>query len=1273
MKLFYICMALFLSFQLHLFALELPDEAKSFSWDKPGVVENSLRSDICLNGLWKFFPFAGKEDIATIPEPEMPGWGWFKVPGVWPGHYSTKNPFAAYLSAAQLKDAKKWHSAWYQRTFKIPQSRKGSKVLLDIEHVQTFASIFIDGKKAGTIQFPGGSLDITGLIEFGKVQNLSILVRAIPSSGSDYIIMDTHNVYKVAAKIKIKGIVGDVFFRVVPSTRIEATHLITSVRKKSISFDCVLKGLDARQNYQIEAEIKKAEQTVKKFSSKKFKRSDLKDGRYLFTASWENPELWDTHTPQNIYTAVLRLKSSNTTLDITIGEKFGFREFWIDGQNYMLNNSPIHLMAYHLGTYTNFWGSDKSSEKSCMTTFARLKKLGFNFFITSNYNFSEGKTAYIRGTYEAADKSGTLSSFSLPHPRHFDWKLDNPAVLAKYRKLTTYLIRKYWNHPSIVMFASTHNSTSAWGDQNPLRIGQDYKPASNANERRIKEPNRKNAQIVMKCVSQIDPSRPVYAHASGSLCGNYTLNMYLNWAPKQERSDWLEDYFHKGRYPLAVVEWGLPHIASFSSFRGPGFIWHVAARQTVWDAEYIAASKGDSSTVWTRTRTKVLDKLIKLGNEPYKWGKVYGSLKRLKDVINLQADFYEDNLRCLRAWNISMLLPWDDYANYIYVNGKYPPVENKDRFKNLNRPGVVPDYFRHDGYVYTPYENSYKLSKLGQVIRRWNRPLIAFIGGAKVFTTKEHIYHAGTNVKKTLVILNDTRTPVNCKYEIWAKNVQTRGVKGNVKIQPGSRALVPVKLKLPKNLTSGKYQLQSKYLFSDGSKRWDQFDIHVIADENSIEKLDHDFALYDPKGLTAKYLTKLGVKYHKVSIDENLEKYKTLIIGREALSATDPLPNLNAVKSGLKVLVFEQSNAALNRLGFRTNEHGLRNLFARNKQHPILDGLNNNIFMNWSGASTLLPKYIDYQDFYAPEWKWCGFKNTRVWRSSNRGNIASVLIEKPSVGNFTPLLDGGFALQYSPLLEYREGAGKIIFCQLDVTARTDTSPAADLITRRILKYISNSPENKYKSFYLCSGESFSKFISSLNINISRNLPDMNASGKSKVIVAGPGLDKYPSLDNWIKSGNTLICIGLGVSALQQLCPTMKDLTEKKNAVSTPVDLSSKEFAGISNLDTYFQSRLNYTVIDSRGKQLQKIAYGKGTIIICSVMPEALDYKKLFRLRSSFRRRVFLVSQLLRNAGASGSSELLQRFKEKAGASLWLNSYYIQEPIAEDDPYRYYHW
>src|SRR5262249_32295388 len=140
-------------------------------------------------------------------------------------------------------------------------------------------------------------------------------------------------------------------------------------------------------------------------------------------------------------------------------------------------------------------------------------------------------------------------------------------------------------------------------------------------------------------------------------------------------------------------------------------------------------------------------------------------------------------------------------------------------------------------------------------------------------------------------------------------------------------------------------------------------------------------------------------------------------------------------------IVFEQEAAVLEqRLGFRVAEYGLRRVFERLIDNPLLEGLTPENLHDWRGETIKTPPRLKYnlKPMYGPMVKWCGMDVPHVWRCGNRGNVASVLIEKPSRGDFLPIIDGGYSLQYSPLIQYREGKGLILFCQMDVTGRTET-------------------------------------------------------------------------------------------------------------------------------------------------------------------------------------------------------------------------------------------
>ena len=55
---------------------------------------------------------------------------------------------------------------------------------------------------------------------------------------------------------------------------------------------------------------------------------------------WADPRLWDVGQP-NLYT--LRLKVKGAGLDDEYNQKFGFREFWVEGRKFFLNGTEIRL------------------------------------------------------------------------------------------------------------------------------------------------------------------------------------------------------------------------------------------------------------------------------------------------------------------------------------------------------------------------------------------------------------------------------------------------------------------------------------------------------------------------------------------------------------------------------------------------------------------------------------------------------------------------------------------------------------------------------------------------------------------------------------------------------------------------------------------------------------------------------------------------------------------------------------------------------------------
>jgi hypothetical protein len=290
-------------------------------------------------------------------------------------------------------------------------------------------------------------------------------------------------------------------------------------------------------------------------------------------------------------------------------------------------------------------------------------------------------------------------------------------------------------------------------------------------------------------------------------------------------------------------------------------------------------------------------------------------------------------------------------------------------------------------------------------------------------------------------------------------------------------------------------------------------------------------ALFDPKGEVGQMLKRSGVEFQTITASSILSDFDILIVGKAALTTNGAAPDITRVRDGLKVLMFEQTAPVLEkRFGFRVEEYGLRRVFLRVPDHPALAGLGPQHWRDWRGEATILPPHLDYtiRPRYGPTVNWCDIPVPHIWRCGNRGNVASVLIEKPARGNFLPILDGGYSLQYSPLMEFREGKGMVLFCQMDVTGRTEVDPVAETLTRNLLQYVSDWKATPIRTAVYAGNPAGKRHLESAGFAIT----DYNGANLSpdQVLAVGPGARDLAKdrtlLAAWHKAGGKLLALGL---------------------------------------------------------------------------------------------------------------------------------------------------
>ncbi|HKI71890.1 MAG TPA: hypothetical protein VKA81_05905, partial [Verrucomicrobiae bacterium] len=602
-----------------------------------------------------------------------------------------------------------------------------------------------------------------------------------------------------------------------------------------------------------------------------------------------------------------------------------------------------------------------------------------------------------------------------------------------------------------------------------------------------------------------------------------------------------------------------------------------------------------------------------------------------------------------------------------------------------------------------------------QALIRNNRPLLAYLAGKPgAFTGKDHNFLPGETVEKQIVLINNSRETVTCDAGWLFDLPQSVAGKRQVTVATGDQARVPVRFKLPKRLAPGSYTIHLTAKFGTGETQEDHFIVDVLPPvaptlaalpltrpSGTLSPIGGEgwgqgdgrrpgvaqIALFDPKGDTARLLEAIGVRAQQIPANADLSACDILVVGKAALTVDGPAPDVRRVRDGLKVILFEQSSDVLEkRFGFRVEEYGLRRVFPRVPDHPLLSGIRPVNLRDWRGSATILPPRLKYEmrPRYGPTVEWAGIPVTRVWRCGNRGNVTSVLIEKPARGDFLPILDGGFSLQYSPLMEYREGKGMMLFCQLDVTGRTEGDPAAEILARNVLRYVADwKPAPRRKAVY--AGEPAGKtYLESLGVP-TRSYDGAQLSS-DEVLVLGPGggqavAKDTSSLANFLKSDGNLLAIGLNqidVAALLPLKVTMRK-AEHISSFFEPFGASSL-LAGIGPADIHNRDPRELSLVATGAEVIGDGVLAKAetaNVVFIQMPPWQFADSQQSNLKRTFRRVSVLVDRLLANMGVAGPTPVLERFNRPFEVTKtekrWLEGLYLDQPEEWDDPYRFFRW
>jgi hypothetical protein len=1087
-------------------------------------------------------------------------------------------------------------AARYEREITVPAEWSGLRITLSADCINSYAAVYVDSVKAGEMRYPSGEVDLTPWCRPGRTHVLSMDVIALPLKAVMLSYSDTASARAVEGTVARRGIVGDVYLNAMPAgPRIANVKVVTSVRQWEITVDAALEGIDANAPCRLIAKVYEGDRPVREFAG----------GARRFTQAWHPEKLWDIHTPRNQYRLDLTLAdASGKELDTALPVRFGFREFWIDGRDFRLNGSRIWLSATPLDNAQTSTAS--ASYDATVATLRHCKSFGVNLVYTHNYGCEPGTHFSFEEVLRAADDEGMLVAFSQPHFGQYDWTADDAETRNGYAQHAAFYVRVAGNHPSVVFYSTSHNGAGYSEDMNPDLIDGIHEPRDQWSSRGAQRARRAEAII-----RRLDGSRVVYHHSGGNLGAMHTVNFYGNWIPPQEMDDWFEHWSTHGVKPLFTCEYSVPFLWDWSMYRG----WYKGKREfgsaevpwefhvAEWDAQFLgdrAYRIGEEEKVNLRWEA---EQFRKRPSGWHRWDYPYNlGSPVFEDRLRILAMQVEENWRAFRGWGLSANgAPWD-IGNYWTTTGE---------------PTAV-----------------------AEALGRCNMPLLAYIGGKPAaFTSKDHNFLPGETVEKQLIVINDSREGITARCD-WRCGTLSGGA--GVNLSPGEQQRVPLRLPAPQ---PGQHELRADFAFSNGQRQEDSLAIDVLAPAARPAAAPR-VAVFDPAGS----LQGMGTRVEAAS---DLAGFDTLIVAKGALTLTGAAPDISRVRDGLKVIVFEQAGEVLEkRFGFRVAEYGLRWVFPRVPGHALLAGLGERHLRNWRGESTLLPPRLKYepgaQFNLAPTVKWAGIPVTRVWRAGNRGTVASVLIEKPACGDFLPVLDGGYGLQYSPLMEYREGKGMVLFCQMDVSGRTESDPAAEMLVRNILAYVS-AWQPVARSGVRYAGD---------------------PAGKRYLESAGVALSER---------GEMVAAFGLDEREAKALAPEVSMEAREHIASHFEPFGPGSPFTGISSADVHSRDPRKTPLVTGGAKVVGDgvlAAAEDGHVVFSQLAPWQFDYSAgRMNVKRTFRNLARMTARLLGNLGAEMRTPILARFRAPVGEGekRWLDGLYMDTPEEWDDPYRFFRW
>ena len=329
---------------------------------------------------------------------------------------------------------KRMCEGWYRKTFNVPESLKGLRVVLDFEGVMYVSDVYVNGKKVASNEYgyTGFEADITKAVNYGSDNVVAVYSSTGPTGGSRWYTGG--------------GIFRNVWLKAGNNTRIARHGLYVTTEEDKVNVQVQVVGWQ-RHDIKIKACVKDADGRVVAAAEQGMPDHTVQNNTEVLLPQMTvaSPKLWDVDAP-HLYSVEAVLEEDGVVID-SVADKFGFRtiEYGTDF-GFKLNGKKVFLagIANHHDLGAVGVAAYKTAIERQMRT---LKAFGYNAIRCSHNPYSDD-------FYRIADEVGLLVVDELIDKwSDKDYWGGRKPFMQLWPELIQEWVKRGRNHPSVVLWS----------------------------------------------------------------------------------------------------------------------------------------------------------------------------------------------------------------------------------------------------------------------------------------------------------------------------------------------------------------------------------------------------------------------------------------------------------------------------------------------------------------------------------------------------------------------------------------------------------------------------------------------------------------------------------------------------------------------------------------------------------------------------------------------------------------------------------------------------